>query len=71
MIFHVVLEAAEDGWIAAGCPALPGCISQCKDEQETLNNIREAITAWLCAEDPKAAAKLTPGTGHQAVLVSV
>ena len=31
MIFHVTLEQAEDGWIVAECPALPGCVSQGKD----------------------------------------
>jgi predicted RNase H-like HicB family nuclease len=58
MIFHVSLETAEDGWIVAECPALPGCVSQGKDEKEALENIKEAITAWLWAEDQKALAKL-------------
>jgi predicted RNase H-like HicB family nuclease len=50
MIFHVTLEQAEDGWVVAECPALPGCVSQGRDEKEALENIREAIQAWLCAE---------------------
>jgi predicted RNase H-like HicB family nuclease len=54
MIFHITLESAEDGWIVAECPALPGCISQGKDQEEALVNIKEAITAWLWAEDQKA-----------------
>jgi predicted RNase H-like HicB family nuclease len=54
MIFHVSLEHAEDGWIVAQCPALPGCVSQGRDEKEALDNIKEAITAWLWAEDQKA-----------------
>lgn len=54
MNFHVILEEAEDGWIVAECPALPGCVSQGKDESEALENIKEAITAWLWAEDMKA-----------------
>jgi len=54
MIFHVSLETAEDGWIVATCPALPGCVSQGRDEKEALENIKEAITAWLWAEDQKA-----------------
>ncbi len=53
-MLHVTLESAEDGWIVVECPALPGCVSQGKDEQEALENIREAITAWLWAEDKKA-----------------
>ena len=48
MIFHVVLEKGESGWIVVERPALPGCISQGRDEEE-------AITAWLWAEDQKAA----------------
>lgn len=55
MMFHVVLTPDEDGWIVAECPALPGCFSQGKTEQEALANIKEAITAWLWAEDQKAA----------------
>ena len=54
MIFHVTMETVEDGWIMVECPALPGCISQGKDEQEALANIKEAITGWLWAEDQKA-----------------
>ena len=54
MIFHVSLEKAEDGWIVAQCPALPGCVSQGRDEKKSLENIKEAITAWLWAEDQKA-----------------
>jgi predicted RNase H-like HicB family nuclease len=54
MIFHVSLEHAEDGWIVAQWPALPGCISQGRDEKEALENIKEAITPWLWAEDQKA-----------------
>ena len=32
MIFHVIMERAEDGWFVVECPALPGCVSQGKDE---------------------------------------
>ena len=55
MMFHVTLEPIDEaGWIVAECPALPGCVSQGKDEQEAMQNIREAIIAWLWAEDQKA-----------------
>ncbi len=54
MLFHVLLENAEDGWVVAECPALPGCVSQGKDEKEAIENIKEAIQAWLWAEDQKA-----------------
>ena len=54
MTFHVELERAEDGWFVVECPSLPGCVSQGRNEKQALANIREAITAWLWAEDQKA-----------------
>jgi predicted RNase H-like HicB family nuclease len=60
MIFHVALEEAEDGWIVAEVPALPGCVSQGRDEKEALDNVKEAITAWLWAEDQKALKSMSP-----------
>jgi predicted RNase H-like HicB family nuclease len=70
MVFHVTLTKAEDGWIVAECPALPGCVSQGKDEQEALANIKEAIGAWLWAEDQKAVAGNTDRNRPE-ILVSV
>jgi predicted RNase H-like HicB family nuclease len=70
MIFHIALEEAEDGWIVAECPALPGCVSQGKDEKEAVENIREAITAWLWAEDQKAARAMAL-TGQTQLVVAV
>lgn len=58
MMFHVTLEQAEDGWVVAECLALPGCISQGRDEKEALENIREAIRGWMWAEDQKAISAL-------------
>ena len=60
MMFHITLEKAEDGWIVAECPALPGCVSQGRDEKEALENIREAITGWMWAEDMKAVGTISP-----------
>lgn len=70
MVFHVTVAKAEDGWIVVECPALPGCVSQGKDEQEALSNIKEAIAAWLRAEDQKALVK-SPRSGQPETLVSV
>ncbi len=70
MIFHVILDQAEDGWIVAECPALPGCVSQGHDEKEAIENIKEAITAWLWAEDQKAMSKLQ-GRDLQPIVVAV
>ena len=67
MIFHVKLEES-DGWVVAECPALPGCVSQGRDEQEALENIKEAIVGWLWAEDQKAVAKMG---NEQPVVVAI
>jgi predicted RNase H-like HicB family nuclease len=69
MVFHVKLTNAEDGWVVAECPALPGCVSQGKDQQEALANIKEAIAAWLWAEDQKAVRNAK--AGEPEILVTV
>jgi predicted RNase H-like HicB family nuclease len=71
MIFHVTLEQSEDGWIVVECPALPGCVSQGRDEKEALDNIKEAIIAWLWAEDQKALAALPAKPGQKPIVVAV
>lgn len=60
MVFKVVLEPGEDGWIVAECPALPGCVSQGRTEAEALDNIREAIELWLETELEKHTENLPP-----------
>lgn len=71
MLFNVVLERAEDGWVVAECPALPGCISQGRSEEEALNNIKEAITAWIWAENQKAVEHLSARESERMVMVAV
>jgi predicted RNase H-like HicB family nuclease len=39
----------EDGGWVAEVPSLPGCVSQGETKEEALNNIREAIEAWIDA----------------------
>lgn len=53
MEFKAILEKDEDGWYTAVVPALPGCISQGKTEEEAKKNIKEAIKLHisLLAED--------------------
>jgi predicted RNase H-like HicB family nuclease len=70
MVFHVTLDKAEDGWVVVECPALPECVSQGKVEQEALSNIKEAIAAWLWAEDQKAISR-DLHRKHPEILVSV
>lgn len=71
MILHVTLLKGEDGWSVVECPALPGCVSQGKDEREALENIREAATGWLWAQDQRAAASLPPDSGSELTVVAL
>ena len=43
----ITLERDETGMIVAECPAIPGCISQGKNEEEATANIREAIQGCI------------------------
>ena len=52
MKFKIVLEQGMDGYIVAYCPALKGCVTQERTEEEAINNIKEAIEFYLEA-DPK------------------
>lgn len=49
MEFKITLEQDEDGWYIVTVPALPGCISQGKTEEEAKKNIAEAIELHLSA----------------------
>lgn len=54
MQLKVILEPGEDGGLVAHVPALRGCWSQGRTREEALQNIREAIQAWLEAQQDKA-----------------
>ncbi len=43
----VTLDRDETGMIVAECPAIPGCISQGRTEDEAMTNIRDAIQACV------------------------
>jgi predicted RNase H-like HicB family nuclease len=43
----VTLERDETGMVVAECPAIPGCVSQGRDEAEAMANVREAIAGCL------------------------
>jgi predicted RNase H-like HicB family nuclease len=47
MKLPVTLERDESGMIIAECPAIPGCVSQGRTEEEALENIKEAIIGCL------------------------
>lgn len=48
--YLVTLREAEEGGYTVEVPALPGCISQGDTYEEALENIRDAIEAYL--EEP-------------------
>jgi predicted RNase H-like HicB family nuclease len=50
MKYKIALEKSEEGY-SASVPGLPGCWSQGTTEDETLNNIREAISEYLVVRD--------------------
>ncbi len=47
MKYRVLIEPDEDGVYVAEVPALPGCISQGRTRAEAIENIKEAIAAYL------------------------
>ena len=44
---QVVLYPGEDGYWVVECPSLPGCVSQGETKAEAIENIREAIRAYV------------------------
>jgi predicted RNase H-like HicB family nuclease len=56
MTYRVVLLPSEEGF-AVSCPGLPGCWSQGANEQEALENIRDAIREYV---DAQTSATLAP-----------
>ncbi len=68
---HVTLEHAEECWFVVECPALPGGVSQGADEKEALENIKEAITDGLWAEEWKAVAALSNQQALSPLVVAV
>lgn len=45
----VTLERDETGMLVAECPAIPGCVSQGRTEEEAIATVREAIAACVDA----------------------
>lgn len=44
---EVVIYPGEDGYWVAECPSLPGCVSQGKNREEAVANIKEAIEGYI------------------------
>ncbi len=47
MKYRIIIEQDGDGAFVAECPSLPGCVSQGKNREEALNNIKDAIHGYL------------------------
>ena len=62
MRLQVVLEPSDEGGYTVYVPVLPGCISEGKNVDEALENIKEAIELYL---EPVA----TDITGNQDLIV--
>jgi predicted RNase H-like HicB family nuclease len=45
--YKVVLEEQEEGGFVAYVPTLPGCATQGETRDETMNNIKEAISVYV------------------------
>ena len=46
---QVLIYPGEDGYWVSGCPSLPGCISQGKTKDETIQNVKEAIDGYVAS----------------------
>ncbi|MGH9650775.1 MAG: type II toxin-antitoxin system HicB family antitoxin [Terriglobales bacterium] len=47
MKFVVTFACDEDGMFVAECPAIPGCVSQGRTQEEAERNVEEAIRECL------------------------
>lgn len=47
MTYKVLIEQDEDGMYVTEVPSLPGCISQGRTRAEAMENIKEAMAAYL------------------------
>ncbi len=66
---QVIIYPGEIGYWVAECPSLPGCISQGKTKEDTIQNIREAIEAYILVLKDDGLA--IPPDNFEAVLVAV
>jgi len=69
MKFRIIIEQDEDGNYVAQCPALPGCISEGKNREGALTNIKDAILGYL-ASLKKHGEPIPPSIEEETVEVS-
>jgi predicted RNase H-like HicB family nuclease len=66
---QVIVYPGEDGYWVVECPSLPGCISQGRDKEEAIVNIREAIQGYVASlQDDRLP---VPPDRFEALLVAV
>lgn len=53
MKFTITITRDEDGMYVSDCPAIPGCMSQGKTEEEAQTNIQDAIKQCLKVRSDK------------------
>ncbi|MBN1866328.1 type II toxin-antitoxin system HicB family antitoxin [Candidatus Sumerlaeota bacterium] len=66
---QVIVFPGEDGYWVAECPSLPGCVSQGSTREDAVENIREAIEAYVAALDEDGIP--IPSDTFQAMVVAV
>ena len=49
MKYRIVIEQDEEGKYVSHCPTLPGCWSQGDTREETITNIKDAISGYLAS----------------------
>jgi predicted RNase H-like HicB family nuclease len=66
---QVLIYPGENGFWIAECPSLPGCVSQGETKESAIQNIREAIEAYILALKDDGLA--IPADRFDALLVAV
>ena len=64
---QVLLYPGEDGYIVAEVPSLPGCVSQGRSRDESLQNIRDAIEGYIEALEEDGL-PVPPETGNREIV---
>lgn len=52
--YTILIEKDEDGWLVSEVVELPGCHTQGRTMDQLLERTREAIRAYLEAEEPQS-----------------
>jgi predicted RNase H-like HicB family nuclease len=48
--YTVILVPAEEGWVSATVPSMPGCLSQGRTRSEAMEHIQDAMELWVEVE---------------------